>query len=98
MGIHVCGGSGNGLDPCKDIETANDQFNAEGKAIKGHFTRITKEHWKMINKGDGTSAYNGCDSHYNEKGHKVLADDIIPQVEEIMGWRGVDGKSRNLVI
>ena len=26
--VHVCGGSLNGLQPCSDIQSANDQFNA----------------------------------------------------------------------
>jgi hypothetical protein len=51
-------------------------------------------HWSEINgckEGttkhcNGKSAYNGCDGHYNVKGHGVLARDIIPQFRQIMGW------------
>lgn len=87
--IHVCGGSLNGFDPCNDIQTANKQFNAEGGAIQGYYTSITKAHWNTINgpNGKGKSMYNGCDGHYNEKGHAVLAKDILPQFEKIMGWQ-----------
>lgn len=91
--IHVCGGSLNGFDPCDDIQTANTQFNQEqeqsGSGIKGYYTSITKAHWNMINgpHGSGRSQYNGCDGHYNEKGHGVLAADILPQVQKIMGWQ-----------
>lgn len=87
--IHVCGGSLNGFDPCNDIQTANKQFNAEGGAIQGYFTSITKDHWNLINgpRGKGESPYNGCDGHYNEKGHAVVAKDILPQLEKIMGWQ-----------
>ena len=89
--VHVCGGSLNGLDPCNDIKTANDQFNSGGRTngIKGYFTSITTEHWNLINgKGhsSGKTAYNGCDGHYNIKGHGILAGDIIPQFKKIMGW------------
>ena len=42
--IHVCGGSLNGLDPCSDIQNANDQFNAgmhhQGKPMVGYYTTI----------------------------------------------------------
>merc|ERR1712216_578275 len=90
--IHVCGGSLNGFDPCDDIQKANQQFNTEqeqsGSGMKGFYTSITKEHWNMINgpNGKGKSAYNGCDGHYNEKGHAVVAMDILPQIQKIMGW------------
>lgn len=87
--VHVCGGSLNGFDPCTDIQTANKEFNAEGGAIQGYYTSITKAHWNTINgpNGKGTSQYNGCDGHYNEKGHAVVAADILPQLEKIMGWK-----------
>jgi lysophospholipase L1-like esterase len=99
--IHVCGGSGNGFDPCDDIQTANKQFNEEQKAsgsgMKGFYTTIDKANWNMINgpNGKGTSQYNGCDSHYSEKGHKVLAGVILPQVQKIMGW---DSSSDLLIV
>ena len=44
--------------------------------INGH-TRGSKK---------GKSAYNGCDGHYNVKGHAVLAGDVIPEFKKIMGW------------
>lgn len=178
--VHVCGGSLNGLDPCEDIQTANNQFNGgpdiyapnstsppgyacklnlnyegettcydgkcpqanvasldscadacdaqpgctviiynnkkecylksdyttsskddpslhtvscektsnpnPGNKMRGYYTTITKEHWKMINGKNGKTEYNGCDGHYNFKGHGVLAGDIIPQFRKIMGW------------
>jgi len=91
--VHVCGGSLNGLDPCDDIKTANNQFNSGSgtNGIKGYFTSITTQHWDLINgKGgngkSGKTPYNGCDGHYNIKGHGILAGDIIPQFKKIMGW------------
>jgi hypothetical protein len=91
--IHVCGGSGNGLDPCGDIQKANAQFNKMQPAsgMKGYYTSITKANWKLINgpNGKGTSKYNGCDSHYSSKGHEVLAGDILPQIQKVMGWTTV---------
>jgi hypothetical protein len=59
----------------------------------GYYTSIEIEHWNMINgckQGskhcNGKSNYNGCDGHYNERGHAVLAADILPQFKRIMGW------------
>jgi lysophospholipase L1-like esterase len=85
--INVCGGSLNGLDPCQDIRVASHVFNSQHDAIKSYFVSITREHWKLINAKNGKSPYNGCDGHYNEKGHRVLAGDIIPQIRKIMGWQ-----------
>jgi hypothetical protein len=87
--IHVCGGSGNGMSVCPQIQKVNKYFNEQGAfgtGLRGYFTSITQDHWNMINANNGTSAYNGCETHYNEKGHSVLAADIIPQVQQIMGW------------
>ena len=98
--VHVCGGSLNGLDPCDDIQTANKQFNMMGLGMKGFYTTIdpgdpeSTPHWSEINgceegttkKCKGKSAFNGCDGHYNVKGHGVLAGDVIPQFRQIMGW------------
>ena len=49
---------------------------------------ITEPHWNEINgpNGKGKSAYNGCDGHYNAKGHAVLMKDILPGVKSILGW------------
>jgi hypothetical protein len=97
--VHVCGGSINGLDPCEDIKTANEKFNELGLPLHGYYTTIdpnTTEnpHWSMINGCDkgttkhcnGKTKYNGCDGHYNQMGHSVLAGDILPQFRHIMGW------------
>ena len=95
--IHVCGGSLNGLDPCSDIQNANDQFNAgmhhQGKPMVGYYTTIDISHWSEINgckhgskNCNGKSRYNGCDGHYNVDGHAVLAADILPQLRQIMSW------------
>lgn len=85
--IHVCGGSINGLDPCDDIQKANDQFNQQKNIkIKGFYTSITTANWKKINAKSGRSEYNGCDEHYNKQGHAVLAGDILPQLKKILKW------------
>ena len=91
--VHVCGGSLNGFDPCDDIQTANKQFNANSAGIKGHYTSITKATWERINnckngmdKCNGKSAYNGCDGHYNIKGHAAVVADIQAQFKQVMGW------------
>eukprot|EP01047_Picozoa_sp_COSAG01_P079423 COSAG01_NODE_15064_length_1378_cov_36.887412_1_plen_128_part_00 len=34
----------------------------------------------------GQSALNGCDGHYNVRGHGVLASDIIPQLHHMDGF------------
>ena len=83
--VHVCGGSINGLDPCDDIQTANQRFNDDPpKGFRGYYTTISQKSWQMINKAG--SKYKGCDAHYSALGHKVLADAIRPQLEAIMGW------------
>ena len=84
--VHVCGGSINGLDPCEDIQTAIAAFNKEWRksATRSHYASITVEHWNEIN--DPSHEFLGCDSHYGPKGHAVLAQDIAPQLEAIMGW------------
>jgi len=90
--VNVCGGSLNGLDPCDDIQTAIKQFNGNGQSkVKAYYTSIAQNNWKMINGHEnnekkGKTIYNGCDGHYNVKGHGVLAGDIIPQFKQIMGW------------
>ena len=86
--ISVCGGSLNGLDPCDDIQTAHAKFNKAQSAFVASYVSITKPHWKEINgpNGKGKSAYNGCDGHYNAKGHAVLMNDILPDVKSILGW------------
>ena len=89
----MCGGSLNGLDPCADIQKANDQYNALGKPMRGFYTTIDVDHWQTINgcrsgnrHCNGKSQYNGCDGHYNVDGHAVLAGDILPQLRQIMSW------------
>ena len=83
--VHVCGGSMNGLDPCDDIEEANNRFNEHPPTgFQGYYTTIGKKDWEMINTAG--SEYKGCQGHYSPKGHKVIADDIQPQLEKIMGW------------
>ena len=84
--ISVCGGSGNGLDPCDDIKTAQSQFNNQRQGFNAGFVTITKQHWNMINGKGGMSQYNGCQTHYNQKGHKVLMQDVEPGIRNIMGW------------
>ena len=93
MRCGVAGGSLNGLDPCDDIQTAIKQFNMLGLGLKSYYTTITTKHWSEINgcksgvkKCKGKSDYNGCDGHYNVKGHGVLAGDILPQFRTLMGW------------
>eukprot|EP00927_Polykrikos_kofoidii_P050333 TRINITY_DN44245_c0_g1_i1.p1 TRINITY_DN44245_c0_g1~~TRINITY_DN44245_c0_g1_i1.p1 ORF type:complete len:483 (-),score=68.27 TRINITY_DN44245_c0_g1_i1:30-1421(-) len=82
--IHVCGGSMNGFDPCKTIKAANSRFNVNrSDAFKGYYTSMSKDSWDTIN---SDSKYQGCGSHYNEKGHEVLKNEIIDQVRNIVGW------------
>ena len=86
--ISVCGGSGNGLGCCDDIKTAQKQFNNQRAGFHADFVTITKQNWNMINGPDGAglSQYNGCQTHYNQKGHRVLMQDVEPGIRDIMGW------------
>ena len=82
--IHVCGGSGNGFDPCESIQTANDEFNENRTdGFEGFYTSMTKQTWEKINNG---TEYLGCYAHYNREGHAQLAQEIRMDIGRIMGW------------
>jgi hypothetical protein len=80
------------------MEMAQPAGGVRAGRMIGYYTTIDpghqKEtpHWGEINgckEGttkhcNGKSAFNGCDGHYNGKGHGVLAGDIIPQFRKIM--------------
>ena len=82
--IHVCGGSGNGFDPCEAIETANDEFNEDRMdGFESFYTSITKITWDKINT---EKKYKGCFAHYNREGHAQLTEEIRDDIGMIMGW------------
>ena len=82
--IHVCGGSGNGFDPCESIQTANEEFNQNRTdGFQGFYTSMNKEAWKLIN---FDKKFKGCSGHYNFKGHEILKEEIRTQIAYIMGW------------
>ena len=57
--------------------------------MRGFYTAINKTTWREINGIPGhymRSEYNGCDGHYNERGHGVLAGAIAPQLAAALGW------------
>jgi hypothetical protein len=74
-----------GLDVCPNITSAVATFNAQSShpLFKAYFVSITIPDWIKINAND---EYKGCSSHYNVRGHAVLADDILPQIKTILGW------------
>ena len=39
-----------------------------------------------IKANGGASEYSGCDGLYNDKGHQVLAGDIVQAVRRILAW------------
>ncbi len=86
--ISVCGGSINGLQECPDIVVANKQFNAQSEhpTIQGYYVSIKLVDWQKINNPAWDTKYKGCSSHYNELGHAILANDILPQIKPILGW------------
>eukprot|EP00935_MAST-01C_sp_MAST-1C-sp1_P000997 g997.t1 len=93
--VHVCGGSMSGLDRCADIKKAHELFNSNASTSRGmrsHFTRMNQSSWQAINGVPGTEPFvinpefNGCDGHYNEKGHRGLANVIAPQLAAVLGW------------
>ena len=82
--IHVCGGSGNGLDPCASIQDANAIFNSNRTdGFEGFYTSMSEEGWHLIN---NEPSFLGCSAHYNQRGHARLAEEIRPQIAKIMGW------------
>jgi len=85
--ISVIAGSMNGFDPADDIKQVTEEFNSgRSDGFRAYYTSIKRATWKMINANNGKSQYNGCDSHYNQKGHAKVAEEILPQVEQIMDW------------
>ena len=54
------------------------------KIVAGFYTTISTAGWNEINKKG--SKFKGCDGHYSPAGHKVLADEIRPQLMKVMGW------------
>ena len=85
IAIHVCGGSGNGFDPCDNIWRASEQWNINrSSAIRSFYVSISKRAWKKIN--SGSALYNGCDGHYSHAGHTVLAGEVLPDIRKALGW------------
>lgn len=85
--INVCGGSGNGLDPCDEIQSVIATFNADrSDGFKAFFTRLTQKRWNKIN--DNGKKHTGADDHYTRHGVAVLIKDILPDVKKFMGWTG----------
>ena len=86
--VSVCGGSINGLEPCAAIEAATAAYNgrarARGAGAVAAYATISREEWETINARG--SPYLGCDWHYSEQGHAVLAASIEPQLRAILGW------------
>lgn len=79
--INVCGGSINGLLPCPYIQQVIEYFNLNRKVPTSYAT-VTNSTWNEINQ----PANNGCNHHYNPQGHRILADSLLPQVKQILGW------------
>merc|ERR1712017_60922 len=86
--IMVCGGSGNGWDPCKDIEEEMTKWNesAQGLTHPVSFVSMHRSTWTYINKSPQKESFKGCEAHYNAKGHAVVASELQPQIGNILGW------------
>ena len=35
----------------------------------------------------GKGRYNGCNSHYNFEGDRLVMQDFLPYFHEVLGWR-----------
>ena len=83
--ISVCGGSINGLQPCPYIREVVEEFNhaARSDGFRAFYTTVESDVWHSIN---NNTKYNGCNEHYNPRGHGVVASQIAPQVAQIMDW------------
>jgi len=83
--IQVCGGSGKtGLDPCPAIQLASMQFNRNRTdGFSSNYVSISPSTWAEIN---SQQRYLGCSGHYNRAGHTRLATEILPQVQQVLGW------------
>ena len=77
------------ISPDLGLQEATKRFNAAyppgmPQSFQAYYTTIGKKDWQTINTRG--SKYKGCDAHYSPLGHQVVADDIAPQLEAIMGW------------
>lgn len=82
--ISVCGGSITGFLPCPYIQDVIKTFN-QGRhdGFKAYFVSMEEAVWTTLQKN---KEYNGCDHHYNKRGHGVVASQVLPQLRHILGW------------
>lgn len=86
--ISVCAGSINGLACCDAVKKATSLFN-KSDSNRAHVVGITQALWEDLNVYNGQGKFNGCNSHYNEKGHEAVAEGILDQVNKVMGWNSI---------
>jgi len=73
---------------CKDTQQDIDAFNAlHGEdGFKAFEVCFSEESWNKL-MSDKDTQYEGCDHHPNLAGGLMLANDVLPQVQEIMAWQ-----------
>ena len=82
--VSIIGGSSSGYnDELVDaVANATKTFN-EGREWKGAMeVMLSKDVWDKIN--DKKKGNNGCMGHYNEKGHGMVAADLMPKLKAIL--------------
>lgn len=86
-------------DRAVDDRATSSQGTASSDAdsddgFRAFYVSISEKHWHKINAWYGHSVFNGCDMHYNARGHAVLVEDILEKVEEILGLSTGGGEHR----
>lgn len=91
--IHVCGSLGDGsVDGCSDIQDAISNFNSGRKdGFESFYAPISPSVWKSVS---SDKSLQGCDEHYNAKGHELVKSDLLSKMQDILGW----GSTQDLVV
>lgn len=81
--IHVCGEEQDS-HMCEAIEAVSSEFSLSFKehGIYSNCTSIQPVWEQLIN----NESLHGCDGHWNQKGHALMVQEIVPQIQDITGW------------
>ena len=96
-------GSRGGLENvCDDMATAVHRFNNQSNTtgFKAYYKAVTKSVFYHANNVNTTTdddaimdarvgfgPYNGCGSHYNAEGDRIIMHDFLPHFHKVLGWR-----------
>lgn len=83
--IHVCGSFNDGsVDPCASIQKVIAQFNSgRSDGFQSYYAPIGTTTWNSV---CNNKHFQGCDGHYNQGGHQLVKDDLLPRIRQALGW------------